>query len=492
MKILLVSLFCLVLPFHLLGKTKNFKIQLLSEAQSLNPAYYANSSSSVLFYNLYRSLYFLDTKGRLLSSGKNKCEFKSKLKLVCSLDRNFKFSNGKAIKAIHYKNAFLNIYANTSKSFFKETFLSIKNTKEILFNKKSLDSIGIKTPSDFKIEFYFDSWDPEFLFKLALPVASPIYTLNYPEIKKAKELVSSGPYKIKKWSLNSKIKLTPNLNYYIKNSRPNVELILVENDITALNLFESGRLDYLRRLPFRYINKYKQKKEFRFESATRFDYIGFNKKIRNNKSLSKALTESLKFSELKKIFNSPASPGCVGFQKQLINKYHCLKFKKTTNNLKQKLKLSYSHLGGDSHSQSMQWFQNQWKKNAKLQIELDPQENGVFYQKLKENKLMIFRKGINLDRPTCLAALELFSKSHPENFIKYNNPKFETVLIKLKSAPSQIIKRKMCSAGVKMLMDDNALIPLGRMYFASLYNPEFEGFNVNDLFQLNLEALVFM
>ena len=49
-----------------------------------------------------------------------------------------------------------------------------------------------------------------------------------------------------------------------------------------------------------------------------------------------------------------------------------------------------------------------------LDVELEQVENKLFLDRLEKSPPDLFRKGINLDRPTCNAALEHFRTGHRE------------------------------------------------------------------------------
>ncbi len=65
------------------------------------------------------------------------------------------------------------------------------------------------------------------------------------------------------------------------------------------------------------------------------------------------------------------------------------------------------------------------KKNLGWTVELRGQEQAVYLARLRDKPPDVFRKGVSLDRPTCLAALEVFLKGNPENYIALDDPKYE-------------------------------------------------------------------
>jgi oligopeptide transport system substrate-binding protein len=146
----------------------------------------------------------------------------------------------------------------------------------------------------------------------------------------------------------------------------------------------------------------------------------------------------------------------------------------------------------------MEWMQAQWKRHLNLKIDLQPVEQGVYLRQLRDKTPALFRKGVGPDRATCSAALEIFSPQDPENFIAYENKKFLTTLNSLKllaldvrssKSKSAIRSRGLCSEGIHHLLQDFAIIPMGRIHFTVLAQPEWRGWTLNPLNQLDLGRL---
>ena len=232
----------------------------------------------------------------------------------------------------------------------------------------------------------------------------------------------------------------------------------------------------------------------------RFDYIGLSNEILPYKNLRKALSYSLNFSELQKIYQSKGLPGCPGLPKNFQSKIHChqfnlLKAKKYLRQVPKKIKdktwtLNYSKMGGKDIKKGMEWVQNQWSRNLGLNINLQANEQGMYLSYLRGNSISLFRKGVGVDGPTCLFALQTFSQSSEENYIKFKDPNYESIIKQLSDTPLNTQKQKqLCSAGVKILIDSHQWIPLGEIYFAMLSDNKFTGFDINYLNQLDLTNL---
>jgi oligopeptide transport system substrate-binding protein len=146
-------------------------------------------------------------------------------------------------------------------------------------------------------------------------------------------------------------------------------------------------------------------------------------------------------------------------------------------------------MGGDDIQKGMEWVQAQWSDNLNLQFALEGKEQGVYMNELRVRPATVFRKGVTLDRPTCLAALEVFRSDSPENYLKYSNMKFDNILkIMHKTKPSPKM-RQLCQKGLDLLLSENIMIPLGEIHFSMLQDGKFIGWELNELNQLDLTNL---
>ena len=242
--------------------------------------------------------------------------------------------------------------------------------------------------------------------------------------------------------------------------------------------------------------RFRDKPEFRQIPMARFDYVGFGPAIAGNKEARFALARGIEFSDFLRLFGARSAAGCPSLPAHYMDQVNCMKpdFKAARDaaekkGMPPKLKLHFSKMGGDDIVRAVEWFQGQWKKNLGWSIELQGQEQVVYLAQLRDRPPPIFRKGVSLDRPTCLAALEIFLKGHPENFIALDDPKFDKLVGHLRKQVTLPARKKACREAVDHLLTLDRLIPLGEMHFTILASPKFKGWELNELNQLDLSQL---
>lgn len=492
MHVLLVSLMFLASPAF--AESGIFRFHLFSEPQTLDPQTWASTGGNYLFQSLYRGLYAY-SNGSLKPEGAEKC-VRAKLELRCTL-RKMNFSNGRPVTAKHYVNAFRRLIDPATKSPKSDMLFALKNGRAIFKGEMKPDHLGVEAVNDLTLVFRFSEEDPEFEYRLIDPATSPLPDGGYLNREEGLKLPVNGPYKITEWKKGQWVHLEPNTEYLGgRKNRPPVEGLFIEDDATALRLYEKGTLTIMRRLPSAEIPRFKSSDEFLQIPMARFDYVGFGPALKELPQVREALVKGVEFKDFLRLFHTISPPGCPSLPKSYMDQVTCQEFdpalaKSLMKVVKDppKLEMQFSQMGGDDIARAVEWFQGQWKKNTGLRIELHSAEQTVFMRTLRANTPAIFRKGVNLDRPTCSAALEIFTKGHPENYIAFDDLEFEKRLKKLNRTSRPLERKKACREAVNYLLNSNRLIPLGEMYFTLLARKSYAGWTLNELNQLDLSQL---
>lgn len=482
---LLALVFLCGIPAH--SAEKSFRLHLSREPANLDPQK-ANSVASYVLANLYRNLFTYDNDRGLVPELAESCLRPSDLILECKLKKDLKWSDGQTITSADFLRSYQKLLDSKNQSPRADLLFKIKDA--LSYYQGKAKTFGITTPDALSLRFEFSEPDLDFEYDLANLQLSP----SRENLK-----AYSGPYKLKEWKKGQKILIEKNENYFRGDeNRPPVEFLFIEEDTVALQLYEKNELQFLRRLPTLFISSYKSKPDFHSVPVIRFDYIGFGKPLNENRDVREALSLSLQYPELQKIFSSPGIPGCSGLPESWEEKVPCHNYDfksaqrawaKVPADLKEKsYPLLYSTLGGEDHQRATEWMQSQWKKiGAKVQPTV--MDNKIYLSEMKKEPAAIFRKGIAVERPTCLAALSVFTGHHPENYLRLREPAYDQILKKLSQSKTPAEKKKYCTLGVEFLMKDYRLIPTGRYELSLLAKPDFAGWKLNQMNQLDLSDL---
>ncbi len=476
-----------------------FKTIVMGTPSSFDPAQFYGTESAYIFHNLFRGLYRLDDKKGVLLEGAKSCNWITTKKLKCELNSQVKWSDGTSVQAQDYERAFRYLIDPTTKSREVFPLLKLKNAKKILNGEKKPQELGVKAEGSYTLQFDFDEPDLEFIEKLTAPIMVPWKVK--PDVHSADKIISNGPYVVESFLPDQKMILKPNPHYPLGNpKRPNVEFIFINEDSTAQNLFDSKQINLQPRVDVALIPDRIGKPEFFQKVFSRFDYVGFGPEFLADKNLRKAVALALDYEELGKLLHAAGRPGCVGLSDYYINKRPCYDFnlaeaKKAFALVPQPFKdktytFKFSRAGGDNILKVVQWYQNQLQKNLGLKVNIESTEQGMYLQTLRTQTPDLFRKGINLDRPTCTSALEGFKSDSPDNYSKYNSAKFDKDLEELEKIANPNSKKQKCTQMVQDLMDDYVMIPQGLIHYSMLQDLKFKGWKFNELNQLDLSELM--
>lgn len=481
-------------------KPESFRFHLVSEPTSLKAWEQKNSGAGYFLSQISGTLMSYQEQ-KLTGNLAEKCIYKNPTKIHCTLKKNLKWSDGKALTASDFVRSFQEFLSPQNRAFRADLLFPIAKARQVFAGEAPKEQLKVRALKPELLEIQLESPDSEFLYTLTSPLLAPLPDTpiaNVEELRKNPKLwISSGPYVLASWEAQKKIVLKSNPEFWKKRNRPNLEIITVSEDSVALNLYEKGELSYLRRLPTLFIPKYKNRPDYFEVEQIRLDYLGFSPKWKNNKELRLALAQSLRYKDLQSLYQSRGVPGCPGVPEALYNGKICHEFNaekakelwKKTSDKPESFDALYSRQGGDDHKRSMEWMQMEWKKHLDFSVDVNGLENKIFVDRLAKNPPDLFRKGIAPDRPTCLSALEIFETGNSENYIQFSNAKFDEVLKKMKVSSQPKEKKKLCTEGLRLLMDEAWIIPTGPIHFTLLAKEKWKGWKLNELNQLDLSEL---
>lgn len=466
-----------------------FRLHLFTEPTTFLAYQQKNSNTGyVLSQTFWGFLRYQD--GKILPGLASKCDWKGPLKVRCELKKDLKFSDGTSITTADYERAFRKILDPAKPARRADLLFPVKNAQAILEGKEPFEKLGAVFTKD-AVEFTLGEKYGDFLYNLTSPYLSPIPDKPEPTAATIAAYPVTGPYKFKSYTPSDKLTLEPNPHFKGAAELPNIEFLFVADDAVALNLYRTGKLDFNRRLPTMNIPEFEKKPEFHAVPLLRFDYFGLRGFLKPEQR--KALAESLDYEELRKLFHAKPRPGCPGIPKEWVGRDICHDTKPPTKEAAAKLgfppktSLIFSRLGGDDHRRAMEWAQDQWRRNLGMGIELEQMENQIYVSRLEKGGNEIFRKGVSLDRPTCLAAVEIFHSKSPENYLGMSA--LDSEIDKLRIETNEKKKKRLCAKMVGYLMENHWIIPTGPIYFSILASTKWDGWKLNELNELDLSEL---
>ncbi|MBT8905188.1 peptide ABC transporter substrate-binding protein [Lactobacillus delbrueckii subsp. bulgaricus] len=293
-----------------------------AQISTQDPSLTTDSTSFQALLNTQEGLYRLDKKQKPQLALAKSAKVTDGGKTYTFVLRDAKWSNGQAITANDFVYSYRRSLNPKTKSSMAFYLYQIVNAEAINAGKKPVSSLGVKALSKNKLQIKLVRPVSYFKLLLAFPLFFPE---NQQFIEKvgskygtaAKYTISSGPFKLIKWTgSNKQFTLVKNQNYWDKKNvkLDKVNETISETSSTAYNLYQAGKLDETY-LTGEQVKANKGKSTFYDQPASAIQRLELNrKKVKafNNFNIRRALSLAIDRESLAKVL-SDGSVAAKGF-----------------------------------------------------------------------------------------------------------------------------------------------------------------------------------
>uniref|UniRef100_UPI0030C7D325 peptide ABC transporter substrate-binding protein n=1 Tax=Lactobacillus delbrueckii TaxID=1584 RepID=UPI0030C7D325 len=293
-----------------------------AQISTQDPSLTTDSTSFQALLNTQEGLYRLDKKQKPQLALAKSAKVTDGGKTYTFVLRDAKWSNGQAITANDFVYSYRRSLNPKTKSSMAFYLYQIVNAEAINAGKKPVSSLSVKALSKNKLQIKLVRPVSYFKLLLAFPLFFPE---NQQFIEKvgskygtaAKYTISSGPFKLTKWTgSNKQFTLVKNQNYWDKKNvkLDKVNETISETSSTAYNLYQAGKLDETY-LTGEQVKANKGKSTFYDQPASAIQRLELNrKKVKafNNFNIRRALSLAIDRESLAKVL-SDGSVAAKGF-----------------------------------------------------------------------------------------------------------------------------------------------------------------------------------
>ena len=420
------------------------------------------------------------------------------------------WSDGKKVTAEDFEYSWKRLLDPNTAAQYAYFLFDIKNASEYNSGKiKDRDEVGVRALASDILEVtlkkpvvYFPSITT---FMVTYPLRQDIIEKYGDSWTDPGKIVTNGPYLLKQWEHEYKLILKANPKHYEGKPKINeVHIFVVQEQTTALTLYETGELDYIE-LPPIAIPHFKKSPEYRNKPQLRGYYYGFNVKKPpfDNVLVRQALAQSIDRSLIPKILKGDEIPssswipkGMFGYNESIGSKFNPQKarsllaeagyadgknFPKVT---------AVFNTGGEKHKLIGGFLQEQWKKHLNVEVQLESQEWKVFLSRLDLDPPQIFRLGWGADFPDPDNFMNLFIASSGNNRLQWSNSDYDK-LVALGSTLKNPKERKKIYDQAQVLLTETEvpMIPLFVSTQNLLVKPYIKGLKTNAMELLYLKKI---
>jgi oligopeptide transport system substrate-binding protein len=352
-------------------------------------------------------------------------------------------------------------------------------------------NVGVKALTAKTLKVYLQSPTVYFLnltaFPTLMPVCKAVVSTNDKWAADVTNFVTDGPFKLTAWSHNDKMVFVKNPTYWDKDKvkLTKITYLMVEDESTALSMFQSGQLDAAAMVPQSELPKLVASGDAQILPYLGTYYYMFNvtKKPFNDVRVRKALTLAI---DRKGITQSITKGGQIpalayvpyGIADALpgsdFRKASQVSFYKDNDIATAKALLAQAgypngkgfpsftllYNTSEAHKSIAEAIQQMWKKNLGITCTLKNEEWGVYLDDRTNLNYTVARAGWIGDYMDPNTFLDMFVTGGGNNGTGWSNKSYDALIAKAKATTDPKARMATLHAAEKILMTDMPIIPI--------------------------------
>lgn len=444
--------------------------------------------------NLYECLMRIDSQGHAQLAGAESVNISEDHLHYTFKLRDNKWSNGNAVTAYQYENAWKAALSPISNCSRADLFYLIKNAEQAKKGELPLESVGVKAIDDKTLIVELAYPSPHFLELVAQAICAPMIN---PQEKEPMDF--NGPFVVDSRKHGDYLRLKPNPFYWDKKniSLQQIDIYMVQDVMTAFAMYEKGEIDWIGvpfvPLPVEVISNLEKNKALKSHPIDRTFWLFLNTQnptlscIPIRQALSLAIDRAAVAEHIfvgAHALKKPLPPALLPISTPSSLKQDLTEAKKKFDlGLKQlgvtkeslsPLVISYSQQAG--RKQLAEYLQQAWSQAFGIKVQAEAVEWNVLRSNLEKG---LFQISGCFDAAFCNDPIEFMEKLAsigPNNFSKWIDPDFTKKIMQAKKEPSEENRMLLLSEAEEILMQQMPFIPIISDEFMFAHNPQLKGY----------------
>jgi oligopeptide transport system substrate-binding protein len=469
------------------GVGNSIAVNLANPIKDLNSASTTDSASSSILDNVTEGLYRLDPDNKPVPAQAEGVQISDDgLNYTFTLRNGIKWSNGDPVTSHDFEYAWLtaldpdtgNIYAYIISTF-------VKGADEFNTGKGSAEDVAIETPDDKTLKVTLLAPAP---YWLGLMAFFTYYPQNQKFVEKQGDnyaqtpdaLLYNGPYTMTEFNPTEGATLEKNENYWDKGNVDiqKVEIDIVKDSATGVNLYESGELDN-QELNSEYVTEYKDTPDFwshtlfvtwwtvpnqnvpilQNENIRRALQIGFDRKALVDKLLNNGSVAATGY-----VPDGIAGPGDQTFreaQGPVLPEYDPQKAKelwqKGVEEVGENPTIAYLAYDTSVSRDISTFLQSEYEKmGANIEVNVQPYNRALELQETGDFQLSQFGWIGDYDDP--MTFLDLWLSDASFNTQNYKNPRYDELITAAQESTDLKKRMEMLLEAERILVEEDAAL----------------------------------
>jgi oligopeptide transport system substrate-binding protein len=316
------------------------------------------------------------------------------------------------------------------------------------------------------------------------------------------KIVTLGPFLLTEHVYDSKIVLKSNPNYYTsKGNIDRVDFLVIKDDSTALNLYETGRLDCLTDISSVDLKRLAGREDLRSFPYYKTGYIGFvlTKPPLNNVHVRRAISMALDKAQVGRILHGGQMPANSWIPPRMIGHAETLGLPYDVDKAKEELKAS-----GEDTSKPIelvipnwdkplilaQYIQDQLKSSLGLTINIQQFDHKTFRSQVDMKAFPLFILSWSADFPDPDNFMSVFLSDSGNNRSGWKNSAYDDLVLKARGISDDKVREKVYFEAQRLLLEEDAVVlPLFYEPNMALVRPRVQNLELNPLNYLLLRTV---
>lgn len=461
-----------------------------SEPGSLHPGTAQGTHDSWILEHAFEGLTKKTPEGEIVDGMASVPTSDDGINWIFKIKEGMKWSNGDPVTAHDFEFAWKYALTPETASDYAYQLFYLDGAEAYNGGTGTADQVGVKAKDDLTLEVKLAQATPYFLdltsFYTYYPINKNVQEENPNWFTEATSYVSNGPFKLTEWKHKESVKLEKNENYYEKDkiNLDVVNFIILEDENTAWQMYQSGELDLAYPLPQDVQGELAQSsdKEFHNGPDLAVYYYNLNNDVKpfNNIKVRKALslaidrktiTENVAQGGQQPAYSvvPPGIPDVNGdYQENTGNL-----FSEDVEEAKKLLAEGLAEEGMDKlpefsilfntlagHQKIAEAVQEMWRKNLGITVTLENTEFQVKLDREKAGEYQVSRAGWVGDYVDPMTFMDLWTSESAYNDANWKNAEYDKWITEAKQTMDQQVRMENMHKAEKLLMDEMPIIPI--------------------------------
>ncbi len=392
---------------------------------------------------------------------------------------NVLWSDGVPLRAQHFVDAWLRLLAPETAAEYAYFLFPVKNARA--FNAGEIrdpSAVGVRARDDATLEVELEAplvYFPTLLnFMVTFPQRRDLIERHGERWTEPPNLVTLGPFVLEEWRHEYRLVMRANERYWA--GRPALDRItafMIEEDSTALVLFEQGLLDLVK-LPPLEIRRYATAPEYLRQPLLRGYYYGFDTQeppfddVRVRRAFALAIDRSV-FPGLLQGGEQPwpswIPPGMphanpkLGLSFDPARARALLREAGVDPAVLPPVRIVFN--SDQTHKLVAEKVQALWREHLGVRVELENREWKVFLKELSGDPPAVFRLGWGADFPDPDNFMNLFTSYSENNKTRWANPHYDAIVERAARAPDPAERQTLYDEAQRILCEEDVpIVPL--------------------------------